>query len=265
MSQMGWIKLHRSLTNWEWYGSPKHLAVFMDLLLNANHKENNYRGMTIKRGQLTTSYNAISQRSGVSYQSVRTVLADLVATQEITYKSRAKCSIITILKWDTYQVDNIVPNSQINTLPTDLQQAANRQLTTNKNEKNEKNEKNIYPHPDGSGLLDKVNQVWNETIGNIDPFKPNITFRESTTRKFYSAIKENSEMKDIEFWKKYFDSLKDDVRFNGKGNLNNVATLDSIIRNENYVDGLNGQFGSNKSMSQIFSKVDYGNQEGLGA
>lgn len=143
MEDIGWVKLYRSLRSWEWKKSPKHVAVFVDLLLEANHKDNKYMGTEVKKGQLTTSYAAISQRTGVSIQSVRTVLTHLKSTGEVTTKNKGKYSLISITNYENYQDANKVANNQL----TSNQQATNKQLTTNKNDKNvknEKNDKNIY-------------------------------------------------------------------------------------------------------------------------
>lgn len=134
----GWVKIHRKFQTWEWRDSPKHVAVFLDLLLEANHKEKKYRGKTILPGQLTTSYAAISERCGVSIRGVRTVLKDLKTTREVTHESFRHYSIITITNWDEYQQSD----TQGDKLVTSRRQASDKLVTTNKNDKNVNNEKN---------------------------------------------------------------------------------------------------------------------------
>lgn len=131
----GWIKLHRKFNNWEWRDSPKHVAVYLDLLLNANHKEKKYRGKIIKRGQLTTSYKAISDRTGVSIRSIRTVLRDLKSTHEVTHENMRHYSIITISKWDDYQL----VDTRDDILTTSKRQPSDNLTTTNKNDNNYNN------------------------------------------------------------------------------------------------------------------------------
>jgi len=158
----GWVKLHRSLADWEWKTSPKHIAVFLDLLLQANHKPKKYRGVLIDVGSLTTSYQAISDRTGVSYQSVRTVIRDLISTGEVTHKSNNKFSMITITKWCNFQEDNRQTNNQL----TINQQSTNNQLTTNKNVKNVKNVKNTYSKDFVALFNDEEIITWLKDTGN---------------------------------------------------------------------------------------------------
>lgn len=139
----GWIKLHRKFLEWGWYSDTKTKVVFLDLLLNANHKDNDYRGMTIKRGQLTTSQDAIAKRTGLSRQNVRTALSNLVKTQEINLQTNQHFTLITICKYEDYQNENYYDNQQTNQQLTNNQPTTNQQLTTNKNEKNDNNEINI--------------------------------------------------------------------------------------------------------------------------
>ena len=138
MEEMGWVKLHRSLRSWEWKASPKHVAVFVDLLLEANHKDRRYMGVDIKKGQLTTSHSAIAKRTGVSIKSVRTVLTHLKRTGEVAIEPSSKFSLITITYYSEYQTTGNALGKQV----ASNGQATGKQRATNKNVKNVKNERN---------------------------------------------------------------------------------------------------------------------------
>lgn len=80
----GFITLHRKIMKWEWYKDVPTKVLFLHLLLNANYEEKKWRGLIIKRGQLVTSLNHLSEETGLTKQQVRTALCKLEATQEIT-------------------------------------------------------------------------------------------------------------------------------------------------------------------------------------
>ncbi len=126
---IGWIKMHRKITEWEWYTDSKMVHLFLHLLLTANREKGSWRGVTIERGQLLTGVNAISKSTGISTQSIRTRLSNLEQTSNITIKSTNKYSIITICNYDDYQdID----------CDTDTNQQTNEQ--TNNNRTNYKQE-----------------------------------------------------------------------------------------------------------------------------
>ena len=133
----GWIKLHRKTLEWEWWDDHNTSRLFFTLLMMANHGETKWRGIELKSGQLVTGRDQLSQKSGLSPQSVRTSLNKLKSTNEITIKSTNKFSIISITNWGLHQHDNQQSNQQL----TNNQPATNQQLTTSKNVKNEKNGK----------------------------------------------------------------------------------------------------------------------------
>ena len=137
----GWIKLHRKLLEWEWYGDSKMVHLLFHLIASANHKDNNWRGIKVKRGQVIVGYNELSSKTGISIQSLRTCIKKLKSTGEVTVKTTNKYSLVTILKYDSYQI-NEDTNKQTNNQLTINQQSTNNQLTTNKNVKKEKNENN---------------------------------------------------------------------------------------------------------------------------
>lgn len=140
MDNQGWVKIHRKILEWEWYEDKNTTRLFIHLLLKANHKDKEWRGIVIKRGESLTGRMILSVETGLSEQQVRTSLKKLKLTNEITVKTTNRYSIITINNYSSHQEDNRQPNQQItNKEPTD-----NQQVTTNKKLKNEKNEKNIY-------------------------------------------------------------------------------------------------------------------------
>ena len=64
----GYIKLHRSLLDWEWLDDTNTFKVFILLLLNAAWADSRWRGITIKRGQLVTSTAKLSELCNLSVQ-----------------------------------------------------------------------------------------------------------------------------------------------------------------------------------------------------
>jgi hypothetical protein len=151
----GWIKLHRKLNETSFKNKPLVVALFVHLLLNANHQDKkfywNNEELTIKSGQLLTGRKELSKQTGISPQSIRTAMMVLKSTNTITIKSTNRFSIISILNWDKYQNES---TSTLTSKLTNNQPTTNQQLTTNKNEENEENEeKELYmPNKKPNGL-----------------------------------------------------------------------------------------------------------------
>ncbi len=134
----GWIKLHRKFCDWEWFNVSEMAHLFIYLLLNANHEDGSWNGISAKRGQLITGRKSLSRGTKISEQKIRTCLKRLEKTQELTIKSTKQYSIITICNYDNYQQKE-----------SDINQQNNQQLTIDQptiNHKQEckelKNEKN---------------------------------------------------------------------------------------------------------------------------
>ncbi len=159
----GWVKLHRKFVNWEWFTDHKTSHLFLYLLLSANHKESNWRGQTVKRGQLITGRKSLSEKTGLSEQSIRTCLDRLKSTNEITIKTTNKNSIITVLNYDLYQ-NKESDNQQSNQQLTIKQPTSNQQVTTNKNDNNKKNEKKIEINPIQKVLVEAEKSGYNPQV-----------------------------------------------------------------------------------------------------
>jgi len=150
-NQQGWIKIHRQILEWEWYDEPNTFRVFFHLLLKANHKEKNYRGVTIKIGQVMTGFDLLARETSLSVQKVRTALNRLKSTNEITIKSSSQGTIIQLVNYKKYQL----ATSEI----TNEQQTTNKRATTNKNVNKEKNEE----------IIDYLNLKNNSTYKHTTP------------------------------------------------------------------------------------------------
>ena len=131
---IGWIKLHRSLLKWEWYRDNNVKILFLHFLLKANHETSRYLGHEIPPGSLVGGYPSLSEQTGLSIQSIRTAISKLKSTGEITVTITPKFSIISLQKWDEYQIIN----RQNNSTSTDDQQMTNRRPTTSKEVKKDR-------------------------------------------------------------------------------------------------------------------------------
>ena len=122
----GWIKIYRKMTEWKWYKNYVVKDVFLHLLLLANHDEKIYKGIHIQRGQIVTSYRKLAAELGFSTQQIRTALATLKSTHEITYISTHQYSLVTIEKYSDYQdtffETNTISNTRNNTRTNNKQE-----------------------------------------------------------------------------------------------------------------------------------------------
>lgn len=121
----GWIKVHRKIVDWEWWSDHNTTRLFMYLLLMATHEDIRHQGIVIKRGQLVTSRAKLSLATGISERSIRTSLENLKTTNEITIKSTNRFTIITICKYEDYQLIED-ESDQVNDQQTAIQTTSNR-------------------------------------------------------------------------------------------------------------------------------------------
>jgi len=103
--------------------------------------------------------------TGLSVQNVRTSLAKLSLTGELTDESRSTGRMVTIKNYHEYQL----PTDE----STDDQQTSNRRVTANKKNKKEKNEKKFSPPSEAEFIqylqeaMPKVNSEWTSHRINI--------------------------------------------------------------------------------------------------
>lgn len=160
MNGSNYIKINRSILDWEWYQDNNTKVLFLHMMLKANWKKAKFKGVDIERGSFASSYQSLSSETGLSIQNIRTSIRKLKSTGEITVTKYSKFTVFTVNNYCEYQKSNKVSNAE----PTGNQQATNSQVTTIEEDKKERN-KEIY-RDDKSSLrqtesVRRVIEAWN--------------------------------------------------------------------------------------------------------
>ena len=170
----GWIKIHRKFEKWGWGDKPEMVSLFLHLLLAASYEDKEWHGEVVQRGQVIFGLNVWAKKTGISVRSLRTCIERLKSTNEVTTKTTSKYTLITIVKYNDYQIDESKTTSISTSISTNDRQAIDKQSTTSKEVKNiRKKEKNtytsefetfwqMYPRKDGS--KSKSFELYNKSI-----------------------------------------------------------------------------------------------------
>ena len=134
-----YIKICRSLLDWEWYSDINTCRLFIHMILKANWKDGKFRGTTVPRGSFISSIENLAKETKLTKMEVRTAISHLKSTGEITSKSTSKYTVFTVVSYDLYQTTNKQDNNQA----TYEQHTNNIQLTTiEEGKKGRKKERN---------------------------------------------------------------------------------------------------------------------------
>lgn len=119
MENNGYIKIYRTLTQWRWYKDANTFRLFLHLLMTANYKDMDFENTTIPRGAKVTSITALADELSLSPQMVRTSIAKLISTGEITKRSTTKYTVLSVVNYEKYQpkTSRATNNQQTNNKP----------------------------------------------------------------------------------------------------------------------------------------------------
>lgn len=125
MLESGYIKLYRSLLNWEWYDDINTKTVFLHLLLTVSIEESKWHGITVPRGARVSSYQTLAKETGLSVQQLRTSVKRLESTGTLTRYKYPKYTVFALKNFDKYQPSTSKETScqqGANKVPTGSQQ-----------------------------------------------------------------------------------------------------------------------------------------------
>jgi len=268
----GYVKFFRKLKTNEWYKKGNTIRLFIHCLLSANYEKNSWQGIDTVEGEFITSLNLLSTETGLSKQNIRTSLSHLILTHQLTQRIAQgltrKYTVIKVVNWELYQVDE----SEFNTIPnTSLNTQSNTQLThnqhnnqhtintivINKEDNNkrikEEKKKDIIESNDSLSVFtdDEVEKTQkNEKIDfdfitnywNSNSQLANIT-KITDLRK----VNVNARIKEfgLESVYKMIDNISKSPFLKGENNRQWVATFDWCFKPKNFVKVVEGNFLEN--------------------
>jgi DNA-binding transcriptional regulator YhcF (GntR family) len=141
---IGFIKLKRTILEWEWYQDNNTFRLMIHLLLKSNYTVKQWQGNTVHPGELITSIGNLGKELDLSENVVRTCLKKLKKTNYIITQGTNKFTIIKIIKSSIYDEIAFTNNKQIDDPKTNKPHSTDKQITTtNKVKKVEENKESI--------------------------------------------------------------------------------------------------------------------------
>ena len=190
-----YIKLYRSLIDWEWYKNINTKVLFIHMLLKANWKDVRFEGKIIPRGSFVSSLSKLSDETDLTIREVRTAILHLENSGELTSKRHSKYSVFTIKNYELYQgSDN---QTTINRHSDDIQTTTIEEYKEIKNKRNN----NIMCKKEVAELFEKLWDMY-----------PNKKGKSSVSEKdkqkiFQIGLEEMTRA--IERYKKYLEANSD--------------------------------------------------------
>jgi len=202
------IKLFRSLLEWEWYDDINVKVLFIHLLLKANYKDKNWRWIVIEKGSFITSYWILASETWLTSKQIRLCLDKLKKTNEIEIKSTNNYSIVKLKNYIKFNGEDIEKDKP---RANEGQTKDKPRATTNK-EKNKKKEKNIIndiskdisllEDESSSENLQIVETFWNDEINKMQDVIKNTI--ESLDMIYRPWKYERPRIKNIISWKAFW-------------------------------------------------------------
>ena len=123
----GWICLHRAFKDWQHYGEPSVMVVFIDLLLSVNAKDGWWHGHKCERGATFRSIRSIAEDTTLNPITIRRAFAKLETTGEIKRikidQKHTKTIVCNFAKYQDFGgVSVLKSNTQSNTQSNTKQQ-----------------------------------------------------------------------------------------------------------------------------------------------
>lgn len=194
----GWVKLHRSLQYSAVASHPEYMAVWVHLLIRATHKRHETivgrTAVILEPGQMVFGRKKFSAETGISENKVRAALDVLKRLDQITIKSQAKFSVISITKWSEYQEESPANNHKA----ASNAPATNQQAATNKNGNNGENEKNNIP-------VNEIVDLFNRSFPELPQVQKVTPARSKAVKARWT---EHKTMQGMERWEAFFGYIR---------------------------------------------------------
>ena len=122
----GFIKIDRSILDWQHFGEPTVVVVFLYLLLKANHKNGWWQGLQCERGATFVGLRAIKEDTKLAINTVRSAISKLVESGEIKRiqvdRHHTKTIITKYAQYQDFSFGSVSKNDTLTDTLTDTKQ-----------------------------------------------------------------------------------------------------------------------------------------------
>lgn len=240
--EKGYIKLYRSMLDWEWYKDTNVKVVFLHCLLKANYKDIKYKGKVIPRGSFITGLQILANETNLSMRQVRLALDKLKMTNEITTETTNKGTHIFVVNYAKFQdIQELMTNEMTSNMTNKCQtndKQHDKQMTTSKEYKEIKNINNSSSSSSSNYYIENEEENDNDNYLNTDLYDSIKNYFEKNNYKSsyelfykYNIAKNNNLTKDN--YKKFADlweAREKEKKSNNQNNLKNYDYLDDYIK-----------------------------------
>ena len=99
----GWIKLHRSLIDWEWYDDHNATRLLIHVIISVNYEDKKWKGVEVKKGSMIFSWGTLSEAVGLTQKQCRTAMSKLEKSGEVARFVAGRWQVLTLIKWGKLQ------------------------------------------------------------------------------------------------------------------------------------------------------------------
>jgi len=205
----GWISLHRSLLNHWMAEEPEAMALWIRMLLEANHSsvQKMFNGtlINIERGQLIFGLEACNKKTGIKIHKLRKFLNLFEKDSMIRRQRFNKYSLISITNYDSHQSDTGKAQAKRR------QSAGKAQHYNNVNNEN-KNTMSLLAEDDAAEQDKKKDEIpYQEIINLYNQHLPDLRTCNGPSTRYNQNIKRiwkaKKEHRDLGFWNDFFRDI----------------------------------------------------------
>ena len=248
MQSMGFVKLYRSLLDWEWYSDTNAVRLLVHVLLRVNYKDKAWKnGCLIRRGSMITSVQTLSKETGLSVQQTRTALRKLQESNQISIRTTNKYTEITVVDYDVYQSGHSSSDKQ-NNVQSGKQSSkqTTNSATTREEDKEQKEDKKIRKNTLLSAPADAKprEKIEYKTIADMfNRICVSLPQVQSLGDKRKHAIRAvDKTVLDFGGWEKLFRTVEQSDFLTGRNSSWNGCGFDWILKPQNLVKIMEGNY-----------------------
>lgn len=102
-SPIGYLKLWRTIKDWQWYGDVPVRTLFLHILVEANWEEKKWKEQIVKPGSFITSTVKLADEMSTSRASIHRCIKKLESTGEIATETNNHWTAVTVVNWAKWQ------------------------------------------------------------------------------------------------------------------------------------------------------------------